>query len=90
MSLDQWCAEFQRKGYAIERKLDHEPSGKVTQSELRYCRQDVKVTQQLPNAAKQEFLFSVRIQAGTSCNLTKHIVFEDYQRGSRGCRGWPR
>jgi hypothetical protein len=55
MSLDQWCAEFQRKGYAIDRKLKHEPSGKVTQAELRYCRQDVKVTQQLLNAAKQEF-----------------------------------
>jgi hypothetical protein len=55
MSLDQWCAEFQRKGYAIDRKLEHQPSGKVTQSELRYCRQDVKITQQLLNVAKQEF-----------------------------------
>ena len=55
MSLDQWCAEFQKKGYAIDRKLEQQPSGKVTQSELRYCRQDVKITQQLLNAAKQEF-----------------------------------
>ncbi|PWT84854.1 MAG: hypothetical protein C5B58_04040 [Acidobacteria bacterium] len=55
MSLDQWCAEFQRRRYAIDRKLAHEPSGKITQSELRYCRQDVKITQQLLNAAKQEF-----------------------------------
>src|SRR5437660_738348 len=55
MSLDQWCAEFQKKGYAIDRKLEHQPSGKVTQSELHYCRQDVKITQQLLNAAKQEF-----------------------------------
>src|SRR5205814_4865545 len=55
MSLDQWCAEFQRKGYAIERKLDHEPRGRVSQEELRYCRQDVKITQQLLNAAKREF-----------------------------------
>jgi hypothetical protein len=54
-SLDQWCAEFQKKGYAIDRKLDHEPSGRVTQEELRYCRQDVKITQQLLNATKQEF-----------------------------------
>jgi len=54
-SLDQWCAEFQKKGYAIDRKLAHEPSGRVTQEELRYCRQDVKITQQLLNAAKQEF-----------------------------------
>jgi DNA polymerase family B len=55
MSLDQWCAEFQRKGYAIERKLDHEPGGSVSQEELCYCRQDVKITQQLLNAAKREF-----------------------------------
>ena len=54
-SLDQWCAEFRRKGYEVERKLEHEPSGRVTQEELRYCRQDVKVTQQLLNAAKREF-----------------------------------
>lgn len=55
MSLDQWCAEFQRKGYAVEQKLEHEPSGRITQEELRYCRQDVKITQQLLNAAKREF-----------------------------------
>jgi hypothetical protein len=53
-SLDGWCAEFQKKGYPIDRKLAHEPSGRVTQDELRYCRQDVKITQQLLNAAKQE------------------------------------
>jgi hypothetical protein len=55
MSLDQWCAEFQRKGYAVQRKLEHEPSGSITQEALRYCRQDVKITQQLLNAAKWEF-----------------------------------
>jgi hypothetical protein len=54
-SLDQWCAEFQRKGYAIDRKLTHEPSGMVTRADLRYCRQDVRITQQLLNAAKREF-----------------------------------
>jgi len=54
-SLDQWCAEFWKKGHAIDRKLEHEPSGKVTQGELRYCRHDVRITQQLLNAAKQEF-----------------------------------
>jgi len=55
MSLDDWCAYFRDKGYKIDRKLDHEPSGRVTQAELRYCRQDVKVTHQLLNAAMQEF-----------------------------------
>jgi len=54
-NLDQWCVEFQRKEYAIDRKLAHEPSGRVSQEELRYCRQDVKITQQLLNAAKREF-----------------------------------
>jgi hypothetical protein len=54
-SLDQWCDELQKKGYAIDRKLEHEPSGRVTQAELRYCRNDVKITQQLLNAAKREF-----------------------------------
>jgi len=55
MSLDNWAAEFRKKGYQIDRKLDHEPSGRVTQSELKYCRQDVKTTQQMLNAAIVEF-----------------------------------
>ena len=55
MSLDAWCAEFRKKGYTIDRKLDHEPSGRVTQPELRYCSHDVKITQQLLNAALVEF-----------------------------------
>jgi hypothetical protein len=54
-SLDQWCVESQKKGFAIDRKLAHEPSGVVSQEELRYCRQDVKITQQLLNVAKREF-----------------------------------
>jgi hypothetical protein len=55
MGLDAWCAYFQKKGVAIDRKLDHEPSGRVTQEELFYCSHDVKITQQLLNAGKNEF-----------------------------------
>src|SRR5207244_9148970 len=56
MSMDNLGAEFRKKGYKIDRKLDHEPSGRVTQSELKYCRQDVKTTQHMLNAAITEFL----------------------------------
>jgi hypothetical protein len=54
-SLDQWCAEFQRKGYLIDRKLEHQPVGQIVQGELRYGRRDTRITHQLLNAAKQEF-----------------------------------
>jgi hypothetical protein len=55
MSLGAWCGEFRKKGYSVDLKLDHEPCGRVTREELRYCRQDVKISQQLLNAAMQEF-----------------------------------
>jgi hypothetical protein len=81
MSLDQWCAEFQRKGYPIERKQSHEPGGRATQEELRYCRQDVKITQHLLNAAKLEFdihplpnLFPDK--AYSPASLAKHYMWE--------------
>jgi hypothetical protein len=55
MSLDNWAAEFRKKGYKIDRKIEHEPSGRVTQDELKYCAGDVKTTLQLLNAGLQEF-----------------------------------
>jgi hypothetical protein len=50
LSLNNWCEHFK-----IEGKLDHTPSGRISQEELAYCRQDVKATQNLLNAAKREF-----------------------------------
>ena len=49
-SLNTGCKEF-----GIPGKLDHKPSGGVDVDEVKYCRQDVKATVGLLNAAKQEF-----------------------------------
>jgi len=49
-SLRAGCAEF-----GIPGKLDHKPSGGVNREEIEYCRQDVRTTVGLLNAAKQEF-----------------------------------
>jgi hypothetical protein len=50
LSLNNWCKHFK-----IEGKLDHTPSSRVSLEELAYCKQDVKATQNLLNAAKREF-----------------------------------
>ena len=49
-SLKAACKEFNVPG-----KLDHKPSGSVNLEEIKYCRQDVRATVGLLNAAKQEF-----------------------------------
>ena len=49
-SLKTGCKEF-----GIPGKLDHKPSGRVDVEEIDYCRQDVRATEGLLNAVKQEF-----------------------------------
>jgi len=49
-SLRTACKEF-----GVPGKLDHKPSGRVDLEEIEYCRQDVRATVGLLNAAKQEF-----------------------------------
>ncbi len=49
-SLDSACSEWKVPG-----KLKHEPTGRVTSEEIRYCRQDVRCTLDLLNAIKSEF-----------------------------------
>jgi len=49
-SLKSACREFGTPG-----KLDQKPSGRVDLDEIEYCRQDVRATVSLLNAAKQEF-----------------------------------
>jgi hypothetical protein len=49
-SLKTGCKEF-----GIPGKLDHKPTGSVDLDEIEYCRQDVRATVGLLNAAKHEF-----------------------------------
>ena len=49
-SLKAACKEFN-----IPAKLDHKPTGGVDLEEIEYCRQDVRATVGLLNAAKQEY-----------------------------------
>jgi hypothetical protein len=50
LSLESACREFKVPG-----KLDHSPTGRVTQEEIEYCRQDVRATVGLLNALLAEF-----------------------------------
>ncbi|MGB6629757.1 MAG: hypothetical protein WBE52_00865, partial [Terriglobales bacterium] len=43
------------KEFNIPGKLDHKPSGRVNSDEVEYCRQDVRATVGLLNAAKKEY-----------------------------------
>jgi hypothetical protein len=49
-SLESACKEFDIPG-----KLDHKPTGRVDSAEVEYCRQDVRSTVALLNAAKEEY-----------------------------------
>ena len=49
-SLQTACDEFRIPG-----KLAHKPTGRVDSEEIEYCRQDVRATVGLLNAAKKEF-----------------------------------
>ena len=43
------------KLFGLPGKLDHKPSGRVDLDEIEYCRQDVRATVDLLNAAKKEY-----------------------------------
>lgn len=49
-SLKAACKEL-----GVSGKLDHKPSGRVDLEEIEYCRQDVRATADLLNAAEQEY-----------------------------------
>lgn len=58
MSLDDWCKKFNIDGKLKKKgavNSIYEPSGRITEGELEYCRRDVRITQHLLNAAKGEF-----------------------------------
>lgn len=60
-TLNAWGREFQKpefrdRGYEVDLKMDHSPSGRVTADELAYCHNDVKITHQYLNVAVAEFL----------------------------------
>lgn len=49
-SLDSACSEWK-----VPTKFEHDPTGRITLPEIKYCRQDVKCTLDLLNALKREF-----------------------------------
>src|SRR2546425_743507 len=50
-TLKDACKEFKTK----HKKLEHDPTGKITLDEIGYCRRDVKCTLELLNALKLEY-----------------------------------
>ena len=49
-SLERACKAFNLPG-----KMKHQPTGKITSDEIKYCREDVAATNRLLNAMRREF-----------------------------------
>jgi len=49
-SLERAC-----KSFSVPGKMKHEPTGKITLDEIKYCREDVAATNRLLNAVRIEF-----------------------------------
>jgi len=62
LSLKKACELKAFKKHNLPQKIDHKPTGRVTITEIKYARQDVRCTAALLNAAKQEFdLHQIRL-----------------------------
>ena len=75
MSLDGFLASFGLKG-----KMKHEPTGLVTENELKYGRRDVERTLRLLNTMKQEYdQFALKLRperAMSAASITKAFLDE--------------
>jgi len=75
MTLDGFLDSF-----GLERKMDHEPTGRVTKKELAYGRRDVDRTVALLNAMKREYdgfpLDLAPERAMSAASITKAFLYE--------------
>jgi hypothetical protein len=53
--LKSLAEDLRKRGYKVLRKLEHEPTGRITREEIAYCRRDVQVTAGILNALRVEF-----------------------------------
>src|SRR5438094_208960 len=84
MGLDVWCSYFRKKGYEIiHRTVLHEPRGRVEKDELIQCREDVKRTHQLLNAAMQEFNIHSLPSLSPDRSYSPAVIAKGYMREMR-------
>jgi hypothetical protein len=53
--LKSLAEDLRKRGYKVPRKLEYEPTGRITREEIAYCRRDVQVTAGILNALRMEF-----------------------------------
>jgi hypothetical protein len=80
-SLKSLAKDLRRKGYKVPRKLEHEPTGRVTPEEIAYCRQDVRVTVGVLNALRGEFDLHQDINLNPDNALSPAAIFKAYLQG---------
>jgi hypothetical protein len=79
--LESLARDLRKRGYKVPRKLEYEPTGRVTPEEIAYCRQDVRVTAGILNALRAEFDLHRDISLNPDNALSPASIFKAYLRG---------
>lgn len=80
-TLKGLAKDLREKGYKVPRKLEHEPSGRITKEEIVYCRQDVRVTAGILNALRAEFDCHRDIKLNPDNAMSPASIFKAYLLG---------
>jgi hypothetical protein len=73
--------DLRKRGYKVPRKLEHEPSGRVTPAEIAYCQQDVRVTVGILNALRRDFDCHRDINLNPDNAMSPASIFKAYLLG---------
>jgi len=79
--LGSLAKDLRKRGYKVPRKLEHEPTGRVTPKEIAYCRQDVRVTAGVLNALRAEFDLHRDINLNPDNAMSPASMFKAYLSG---------
>jgi hypothetical protein len=80
-TLKGLARDLRKKGYKVPRKFGHEPTGRVTPTEIAYCRQDVRVTTGILNALRTEFDRHRDISLYPDNAMSPASIFKAYLQG---------
>lgn len=73
--------DLRKKGYKVPKKMEYEPTGRVTPQEITYGRQDVRVTAGILNALRTEFDRHRDIDLNPDSAMSPASIFKAYLQG---------
>lgn len=80
-SLRGLANDLGKRGYKVPNKLDHKSTGRVTNKEIAYGRQDVRVTVGILNALRAEFDLHRDITLNPDNAVSPASIFKAYLQG---------